>query len=93
MRLKRLLHDVTLIQRSRATELAEVSAELASLVAFVQGRVDGGMVPMNKLKVAVAALAYLRDPFDASYEQHRHLGLRDDCRRIRAAASAVRAVS
>jgi hypothetical protein len=88
-RLKRLLRDVAGIQRSRASELSEVSTDLALLVALVQGHIDGSGVPIRKLKTAVAALAYLRDPFDALYDQHRHFGLEDDARRIRHAALAI----
>jgi hypothetical protein len=92
-RLKRLLRDVAGIQRSRASELSEVSTDLALLVALVQGHIDGNRVALRSLKTAVAALAYLRDPFDAHYDQHRHFGLQDDARRIRGAALAIGVVS
>jgi hypothetical protein len=56
-RLKQFLRDVAAIQQVRPMELSAVSAELASLIAFVQLRVDGGAVPSRKLKIAVAARA------------------------------------
>ncbi len=47
-------------------------------------------MPEGKLKTAVAALAYLCDPFDALYDQHPHLGLENDARHIRKAAGTIR---
>jgi hypothetical protein len=88
-RLKLLLREVAEIQRTRGTELSEVATDLTLLVALVQGHINGSPVPLSKLKTAVSALAYLRDPFDALYDQHRHFGLEDDARRIRLAAISV----
>jgi hypothetical protein len=62
---------------------------LAVLVDVVQSHIDGIFLPPRRVRIAVTALAYLRDPFDALFDQHRHLGLEDDCRVIRSAASAL----
>lgn len=89
MQLSRLLAEVRDLRDERGTELQPVSAELKALMNLVEARVDGMPVPVGKLKAAVAALAYLCDPFDALYDQHAHLGLEDDMKQIQKAARAI----
>ncbi|MEQ1897459.1 MAG: hypothetical protein ABL971_08755 [Vicinamibacterales bacterium] len=88
--LSRLLDETADLRKERSAELAHVSADLDALIALVLRRVNGAAVPAGKLKAAIAALAYLCDPFDALYDQHAHLGLEDDARHIRKAAGVVR---
>lgn len=90
--LSRLLDEVDSMRNDRTAELAPVSGDLDELVALVQRRMDGAAVSEGKLKTAIAALAYLCDPFDALYDQHAHLGLEDDVRYVRKAAGIIRRV-
>lgn len=86
--LKRLVSDVKRISVSRKDELEDVREDLSRLIAWVEevvvGKVDG-----RRLRQAIAALVYLRNPYDRFFDTHPHVGLRDDIDVIREACRST----
>ena len=87
--LERLLLDVERIERERGAELASVAKELSHLKTVVRSHIKRNGTPVKAVLLAVQALVYLRDPFDALLDQHVGLGLEDDCARIRQFVGAL----
>jgi uncharacterized membrane protein YkvA (DUF1232 family) len=84
-RLACLLAEVADARRRFAASLDCVSTELDDLVAVVKTHLDGGKIGRRGLRRAVAALAYLVNPFDDEFDIHGAEGLADDIEVIRSA--------
>jgi hypothetical protein len=81
--LEYLLSDIDRIERTRGTELASIAAELSRLKTIVSAHIAGRGTSITTVRLAVEALVYLRDSFDALLDQHIGLGFEDDCDHIR----------
>ncbi|MEI6246355.1 MAG: hypothetical protein WCQ64_15085, partial [Acidobacteriota bacterium] len=88
-RLRQLLEHSEEIELKRSDELAGAAAELGELKDAVRSYMHSPTGRTDRVIVAVRALIYLRDPFDAVLDQHRGMGLEDDCQVIREAARAM----
>lgn len=88
-KLGQLLRDVEQIEADRAVELLPVARDIHQLKAAVRQHIEMPNDDLGRLTVAVRALIYLRDPYDALMDQHINLGLHDDLEEIRAAARSL----
>jgi hypothetical protein len=76
--MRKLLRAVMQMQSERQTELSEVSHELASIVDFVDQSLAAGDLQSEAIRRAIAALAYLRNPYDRIFDMHVEGGFVDD---------------
>jgi hypothetical protein len=88
-KLIQLLLDIEQIEIERSAELLPISHELDQLKAIVKQQLQNSDQNVVQLTIAIRALIYLRDPYDAVMDQHINLGLDDDLGRIRLAARAA----
>ena len=87
--LRRLLGAVEQMVVERSEDLAEVSSEIRGLVRFVEAALSGRDRPSARLRGAVAALAYLRNPYDRIFDLHVEGGFADDIAVIKDAWAAL----
>jgi hypothetical protein len=88
-KLRQLLADVEQIETDRAAELLTVESDLGQLKAAVQRHIETPSEDIGSLTLAIRALLYLRDPYDALMDQHIDLGLQDDREVIRSTVRAL----
>ncbi|HLL54484.1 MAG TPA: hypothetical protein VK447_13110, partial [Myxococcaceae bacterium] len=87
---EQLLQAVQRMVADRSRELDPVRREVEELSAFVRNPGDGREAPeLEKMREALAALLYLRTPYDAQFDHHPESGLDDDIEVIRAAHTRV----
>jgi uncharacterized membrane protein YkvA (DUF1232 family) len=87
--LTRLLRSVARLLAERPEELAEVSRAVRGLVQVVERAIAGRKVRSKGLGEAVAALAYLRNPYDHIFDLHVEGGFADDTAVIRDAWASL----
>jgi hypothetical protein len=87
--LKKLVDSALRMLEDRSLELAEVRDEIRGLTAFVERSIGNSGLPSRVLLKAVAALAYLRNPYDRIFDLHVEGGFADDVEVIREASKAV----
>ena len=85
-----LLRAVARMRTDRPDDLAVVNDEIEALVQFVQRALAAGDVRSRQVRVAVAALTYLRNPYDHVFDLQVDGGFDDDIAVLRDAYSAVR---
>lgn len=88
-KLQQLLRDVEQIETERAGELLSVKDDLGQVKAIVRRHIEVPCEDFGNLILAVRALTYLRDPYDAIMDQHIDYGLQDDVALIRSAARSI----
>lgn len=86
--LNRLASDAARITANRKEELAPVRADLDRLIAWIQEGTNNGSA-RARTRRAVAALVYLRNPYDRLFDTHPEIGLSDDADVIRAASRSM----
>jgi hypothetical protein len=86
--LKDLLTSSHHLLGERPEELAEVASEVRDLVNFVDESLLSGKVKESKLRQALAALSYLRNPYDRVFDLQVEGGFLDDIAVIREAWEA-----
>jgi hypothetical protein len=88
--LERLLADVERMRDERRADLASVDVELGHLLECVRGTGDvSGAGKKSAVRSAVAALAYLRNPYDRVFDLHVEGGFVDDVAIIKEAWAAL----
>jgi uncharacterized membrane protein YkvA (DUF1232 family) len=87
--IEKLLQAVERIRHERPDELAAVRDELDGLIGIVRRAVNTDSVPGKALRVAVAALAYLRNPYDRIFDLHVEGGFTDDMEVLRDAWASL----
>lgn len=84
LEIERLVQAVQVMLSERARELAPVRRQVEELSALVQAPgAASGLPETARLHESLAALLYLRNPFDAAFDHHAELGLGDDIQVIR----------
>jgi hypothetical protein len=73
----------------RAAQLSVVKAEVEGLICMVERAVESGNTRSSLIRKAVAALAYLRNPYDHIFDLYSEGGFVDDIDVIQKAWSAV----
>jgi hypothetical protein len=86
--LEKLVQDVLQLQASRPEELGAVPEIQALVDAVRQSVATSTSLPM--LRQAVAALTYLRNPYDRVFDLHVEGGFDDDIEEIKAAAAGLK---
>lgn len=76
----RLLQAVQEMLATRARELAPVRRQVEELSELVRhpGTGSGGAPELERMREALAALLYLRNPYDAEFDHYPAMGLEDD---------------
>jgi uncharacterized membrane protein YkvA (DUF1232 family) len=87
--LEKLLQDVERMRVERAADVASVGAALEQLVAYVQHCRTANEKKSAVLRAAVAALAYLRNPYDRIFDLHVEGGFADDIIVLRKASALL----
>lgn len=87
--LQRLIDDVQRLRVERAAELDTVSADLDKLVEYAFRALEMPHADGGAGRLAVMALAYLRNPFDGIFDTDIDCGLDDDLSVIREAAKTI----
>lgn len=87
--LQKLLTSVVRLLADRPTDLSEVSEEIIGLVKFVEAAGVGEDVRSKAVRKSVAALAYLRNPYDRIFDLHVEGGFADDIAVIREAWTSL----
>jgi uncharacterized membrane protein YkvA (DUF1232 family) len=83
--LRELLRAVRELQSAWENPLREINDEINGLVRMVERAIDSGNPRSAKIRRAVAALAYLRNPYDHIFDLHVEGGFIDDIEVIREA--------
>ena len=86
--LRQLLMMCKQLLVDRAVELSDVKAEVEKLVCMVERAVESGNTRSGPIRKVVAALAYLRNPYDHIFDLHTEGGFVDDIDEIQKAWSA-----
>lgn len=86
--IKKLLSDIGELRNRQRAELSVVDAELDGLTKFVEVAARHGQVT-SRIRKAVIALAYLRNPYDHIFDLHVEGGFADDIEVIRESWAAV----
>lgn len=77
--IERLLQAVQEMMATRAEELAPVRRQVEELAELVRRPSSGSSAPaLERMREALAALLYLHNPYDAEFDHHSALGLKDD---------------
>ena len=87
--LRKLLMACRQLLIEKAVELSEVKEEVEGLVRMVERAVESGDTRSGPIRKAVAALAYLRNPYDHIFDLHSEGGFVDDIDVIQKTWSAV----
>ena len=83
--LKKLVASVLKMLEDRSSELSEVRHGISDLARFVEASIGSSGLASKTLAKAVAALAYLRNPYDRIFDLHVEGGFADDVEIIREA--------
>jgi uncharacterized membrane protein YkvA (DUF1232 family) len=86
---QRLLDDVQRIFAANQSSLQSVAREFAELKRIVEQPDGQSPGDTASLMTALAALAYLRNPFDAVYDFFAHVGFKDDILFLREAYQEI----
>ena len=86
---EKLLEKVAWMRTARPDDLAVVSNELDALVKFVRRTLADGDTRSRQLRMAVTALAYLRNPYDHVLDLQVDGGFDDDIAVLRDAYASV----
>ena len=78
-----LLRAVRKLQQTSENALGEISDKINDLVRIVEQAVASGKLQSVNVRKAVAALAYLRNPYDEIFDLHVEGGFIDDIDVIR----------
>lgn len=89
--LRELLRSVRDLQAAWESALGPVKEEIGGLVRIVERAMEDGSLRSAKIHKAVAALAYLRNPYDHIFDLHVEGGFVDDMGVIRDAWASIRA--
>lgn len=89
---RRLLEDIERIRVARGDELRVVERELQELIHVALMGEASGTPARRRRHHALAALAYLRNPYDTEFDSHIEAGLEDDAAVVRSAFRIVCAV-
>lgn len=76
--LAKLLRDVSQLREEHSAELNDASEELDHLTESVRRGLRAGDTTSDKVKWAVGALAYVRNPYDHIFDLHVEGGFSDD---------------
>jgi uncharacterized membrane protein YkvA (DUF1232 family) len=87
--LRELLRAVRELQAAWSTTLREIVPEINGLLRLVEDAIAAGNERSAKIHKAVAALAYLRNPYDHIFDLHVEAGFIDDIEVIREAWAAI----
>jgi uncharacterized membrane protein YkvA (DUF1232 family) len=87
--LRQLLRAVRELQATWDNSLGEISGEIDELVRMVERAMASGKLRSSKIRKAVAALAYLRNPYDHIFDLHVEGGFADDIEVIREACVSM----
>jgi hypothetical protein len=88
--LEALLRAVRSMQKDCPADLDEVRVEVNGLVALVRKAMKSGKLGNHRVKRALAALAYLRNPYDRIFDLHVEGGFSDDNAILKEAWKSVR---
>ena len=83
--IEKLLEAIDRLRRDRPDDLEPVSKELDFLLAYVRSCLAAGDTQSGDVRTAVAALAYLRNPYDHVFDLHVEGGFDDDIAELRKA--------
>ena len=83
--IEKLLEAINSLRSDRPDDLEPVSKELDFLVAYVGSCLAAGDTQSADVRTAVAALAYLRNPYDHVFDLHVEGGFDDDIAELRKA--------
>ena len=89
--LRELVRSVRELEAVWKDTLGQVKEEIAGMVRMVERAIDAGTLRSAKIHKAVAALAYLRNPYDHIFDLHVEGGFVDDLEVIRDAWASIRA--
>lgn len=87
--LRELLASVVKLQAEWHGPLSEVKVEIDALVRLVEQAIEAGYLNGPDVHSAVAALAYLRNPYDHIFDVHVEGGFVDDVQVIREACASI----
>lgn len=87
--LRKLLESVKQLQTKREGDLLEVKSQIDDLVRFVEQSLVSENTEPEKVRKAVVALAYLRNPYDRVFDFQVEGGFLDDLDVIRGAWAEV----
>lgn len=87
--LRELLRFDTELLVTMKNALADVTAYVDDLVRFVERAMDARDLRSSKIRKAVAALAYLRNPYDHIFDLHVEGGFADDIEVLRDAWTSI----
>lgn len=87
--LRRLIASVKTLLVQHPKELSDIRMKVEGLIRLVENAVDRGHSGSQEVHRAVAALAYLRNPYDHIFDHHVDGGFMDDIRLICDAWGAV----
>ena len=85
----KLLEAIDWLRRDRPDDLKPVGRELDALVPFVRRALAEGNTESSRVRTAVAALAYLRNPYDHVFDLQIEGGFDDDIAELRKAYAFV----
>lgn len=88
--LRRLLEHVAALRGEHASELGCVASDLDGLVGQIERALSTGELGAKKLRLAVSALEYLRNPYDRIFDLAVDYGFDDDIEVIRKASTEIR---
>jgi uncharacterized membrane protein YkvA (DUF1232 family) len=73
-----LLQDVERLRVARAEEMEDIDTALTDLTTYIRRWLGTSTKPSRTVHTAVAALAYLRNPYDRIFDLHVEGGFADD---------------
>src|SRR5262245_35641044 len=76
--LLKLLGAIIKLQSDWKSALGQIADEINGLVAIVEEALESRDLRSAKVRTAVAALAYLRNPYDRIFDSHVEAGFIDD---------------
>jgi len=85
----KLINDVTRLREEHPSELDDVSAELDGLMETIRNAFTADDTQSDKVRRAVGALAYVRNPYDHIFDLHVEGGFADDIDVVRDAWKSV----
>jgi hypothetical protein len=91
--LSELLRSVRELQAVCESTLGRMSEEIGGLIHMVERAIEDGTLRSAKIHKAVAALAYLRNPYDHIFDLHVEGGFVDDMEVIRETWASISDVS
>lgn len=88
-RLAQLVESVHTLQAVHSNELGGTNREIERLVSVVSVALESKRLRSKQLREAVAALEYLRNPFDQIFDHHSESGFLDDIEVLKGAAETM----